>query len=212
MTIAPRMAPSRAAAESTANPKRRAAEIIDAAAAVFAEKSYHGTTTEDIAARLGIRQASLYYYVRSKEDALAQVCKIGVEGFLEFAQEIAANGQSAAERLAQIVGRHLGSNDIRPDYTKVFLAERQHLPAASRKSIGRSARAYEKVIEGLVREGVNSGELAANIDPRLATLALLGMCNEAAKWINTRRGAAVPATTAAFCQLILHGLVRRSES
>ena len=192
--------------------KRRAAEIIDAAAAVFAEKSYHGAATQDIAARLGMRQASLYYYLHSKEDALAQVCKLGVEGFLEFAQEIAARRHTAAERIAAIVGRHLGSNDVRPDYTKVFLTERQHLPMASRKAIGRSARAYEKVIEGVIREGVAAGEFAAGTNPRLATLALLGMCNEATKWIKTRRGASVPATTDAFCCLLLRGMATRSAS
>ena len=191
-------------------PKRRAAEIIDAAAAVFAEKSYYGAATQDIAARLGMRQASLYYYLHSKEDALAQVCKLGVEGFLEFAQEVAARRQTAGLRVAAIVSRHLGSNDVRPDYTKVFLTERQHLPAASRKAIGRSARAYEKVIEGVIREGVAAGEFAAGTNPRLATLALLGMCNEATKWIRTRRGASVPATTESFCDLLLRGLEKRS--
>lgn len=190
-------------------PKRRAAEIIDAAAAVFAEKSYYGAATQDIAARLGMRQASLYYYLHSKEDALAQVCKLGVEGFLEFAQEVAARRQTAGLRVAAIVSRHLGSNDVRPDYTKVFLTERQHLPAASRKAIGRSARAYEKVIEGVIREGVAAGEFAAGTNPRLATLALLGMCNEATKWIKTRRGANVPATTESFCGLLLWGLAAR---
>lgn len=195
-----------AAPASPSGPKRRAAEIIDAAAAVFAQKSYHGAATGDIAKRLGIRQASLYYYVRSKDDALTQVCKLGVEGFLDTARDIAARRQPAPERLAAIVARHLGSNDIRPDYTRVFLTERQHLPAASRKAIGRSARAYEKVIEGVIREGLAAGEFTPGIDARLATLALLGMCNEAVKWINTRRGASVPDTTAAFCSLLLNGL------
>ena len=193
-------------------PKRRAAEIIDAAAAVFAEKSYHGAATQDIAARLGMRQASLYYYLHSKEDALTQVCKLGVEGFLEFAQEIAARPDTAGARVAAIVARHLGSNDIRPDCTKVFLSERQHLPTASRQAIGRSARAYENVIEGVIRDGVAAGEFAADTNPRLATLALLGMCNEATKWIKTRRGASVPATTDAFCGLLWRGMATRSAS
>ncbi len=196
-------------AAAAASPKRRAAEIIDAAAAVFAEKSYHGTTTQDIAARLGIRQASLYYYVRSKEDALAQVCKLGVEGFLEFSEEIAGNGDSAAGRLAAIVRSHLAPIDVRPDYVKVFLTERQHLPKVRRKAISRTARAYEGVIEGVIRDGIRSGELAPATDPRLATLALLGMCNEATRWINTARGAGVEETARAFSRLLLDGLIRR---
>ena len=49
---------------------RRLDEIMQAAAKVFAERGYHGATTQDIADVLGIRQASLYYYFPSKEVAL----------------------------------------------------------------------------------------------------------------------------------------------
>ena len=42
-------------------------EAIRAAAAVFSEKGYHGASTREIAARIGIKQGSLYYYFKSKE-------------------------------------------------------------------------------------------------------------------------------------------------
>ena len=54
---------------------RRADAIVDAAANVFAERGYHGTTTQAIADVLGMRQASLYYYFPSKEAALELVCE-----------------------------------------------------------------------------------------------------------------------------------------
>src|SRR5271170_7201813 len=65
---------------------RRSPEIIDAAARVFADRGYHGATTQDIADVLGIRQASLYYYLPSKEVALEIVCTRGVEDFFKAAR------------------------------------------------------------------------------------------------------------------------------
>src|SRR5262249_62312629 len=65
------------------SPRRRAPEIIEAAARVFAERGFHGATTQDIADVLGIRQASLYYYFPSKEGALWLVCLQCVAGFFE---------------------------------------------------------------------------------------------------------------------------------
>ena len=65
---------------------RRADEIIDAAARMFAERGYHGTTTQAIADVLGMRQASLYYYFPSKEAALEEVCARGTDGFVEGAE------------------------------------------------------------------------------------------------------------------------------
>ena len=44
---------------------KREQEIIAAAAKVFNEKGYHAATTRDIAAEVGIQQATLYYYISS---------------------------------------------------------------------------------------------------------------------------------------------------
>jgi AcrR family transcriptional regulator len=60
---------------------KRDQEITDAAAKVFAERGFHGATTQDIADQLGIRQASLYYYFSTKDEALERVCLKGAEGF-----------------------------------------------------------------------------------------------------------------------------------
>ncbi|WP_221890878.1 TetR/AcrR family transcriptional regulator [Microbispora sp. KK1-11] len=51
--------------------ERRMSEILDAAAAVFAEQGYERTTTNAIAAAAGISPGSLYQFFRSKE-AVAQ--------------------------------------------------------------------------------------------------------------------------------------------
>src|SRR5215831_10243669 len=86
-----------------ASQRRRAPQIIEAAAHVFAERGFHGATTQDIADVLGIKQASLYYYFSSKEGALELVCLKGVEGFFEAAKAIARAPGSARERLGRLV-------------------------------------------------------------------------------------------------------------
>lgn len=53
----------------TAKWENRYREVLDAAAMAFAERGYLGASTRDIAERLGIRAASLYYYLPSKEAA-----------------------------------------------------------------------------------------------------------------------------------------------
>jgi TetR/AcrR family transcriptional regulator, cholesterol catabolism regulator len=165
-----------------ASPRRRAPEIIEAAARVFAERGFHGATTQDIADRLGIRQASLYYYLPSKEGALELVCLQGVSGFLETAKAIAAGPASAADKLIRLIKAHLAPLNGRGDFVRVFLNERQHLPAESRRRIGKLARGLERVFEEVLREGVRRGEFRADLDPRLAMLSILGMANAVASW------------------------------
>src|SRR6266536_921081 len=105
------------------SPRRRAPEIIDAAARVFAERGFHGATTQDIADVLGIRQASLYYYFPSKEVALEEVCALGAEGFFEAAAIIAAGSEPAPEKIRQLIEAHLSPLLDRRDFVKVFLNE-----------------------------------------------------------------------------------------
>jgi AcrR family transcriptional regulator len=49
---------------------RRKAEILEAAAKVFAEKGFHRTTTKDIAEAADIAEGTIYNYFDSKDDLL----------------------------------------------------------------------------------------------------------------------------------------------
>jgi len=132
-----------AARRSRSSARRRAPEIIEAAARVFAQRGFHGATTQDIADVLGIRQASLYYYFASKEEALELVCLQGVAGYFEVAKAIAAGPGTAADKLARLIKAHLSPLTDRSDFVRVFLHERQHLPAESRRRIGRWSRGLD---------------------------------------------------------------------
>jgi len=64
--------------------QRRKAEILAAAGEVFYQKGYHGASMQDIADRLEILKAGLYYYVDSKEDLLYQLAVQLTEEAFEF--------------------------------------------------------------------------------------------------------------------------------
>lgn len=188
------------------NQRRRASEILDAAAKVFAERGYHGASTQDVADVLGIRQASLYYYFPSKEIALELVCMKGVEGFFEAASEVAAKKISATEKVRGLVEAHLAPLLDRADFVKTFLNERQYLPPLSRKKVGKLSRAYEKVIEKVIAEGVVAGEFRKGINPRLMTLGLLGMCKSVSAWHGKEPGFSIPEVAAEYARIILGGI------
>ena len=191
--------------------RRRAPEIIDAAARVFAERGFHGATTQDIADVLGIRQASLYYYFPSKEGALELVCLHGVGGFFEVAKAIAAGPGTAAEKLSRLIKSHLSPLIDRSDFVRVVLNERQHLPAESRRRIGKWSRGLERVFEDVLKEGVRRGEFRPDLDTRLAALATLGMANTVASWFR-KEDVAVDRISAEFARLIADGVTKRPRN
>jgi AcrR family transcriptional regulator len=184
---------------------RRAGEIIEAAAKVFAERGYHGCSTQDIADVLKIRQASLYYYFPSKEVALELVCMRGVEGFYETEKAIAEGPGNATERLSGLIRAHISPLLDRGNFMKVFLTQRQFLPAHSRRKIRKVSRGIEAIFEAVLQQGQRSGEFRADLDTRLATLAILSVVNGCAAWYS-REQASIERIGGDFIALILHGI------
>lgn len=197
---------TKAAGKAGGNTHRRAAEILEAAAQVFARLGYHGASTQDIADVLGVRQASLYYYFPSKEAALENVCTRGVEDFYKAAQAIASGPGTAAEKLAGLIRSHIAPILDRGDFVKVFLTQRQFLPNESRRRIGRWSRQIEATFETVIKAGMKAGEFRDDLDPRLMTLAILGMANSVPSWYG-QEGASIERIGNQLVPLALHGVM-----
>ncbi len=194
------------------HPKRRSAAILDAAAEVFAARGFHGASTQDIADVLGIKQASLYYYFPSKEVALEEVCLRGAEGHLETAVSIAAASDTARNKIERLIAAHLAPLLDRRSYVRTFLNERQHLPTESRRRIGRLSRAYERLIEDVLKSGVRSGEFRTDLDCRLAALGLLGLINAVAAWYGKEPKTTLDRIVAEHTRLYLGGVTARRQN
>jgi AcrR family transcriptional regulator len=195
--------PGPPAARPVPGQKRRAAEMLNAAAKVFARRGYHGASTQDIADVLGIRQASLYYYFESKEAALEAVCADGVADYAERALAVQRGPGSASEKVAQLVFHHLAPMVERQDFTLVFLRERRFLPEPARKRIRRIERRYERIIQRVIDQGIAAREFHAGLDPRMATLALLGLGNSATAWYGREPGATLERISSAYIDLLV---------
>jgi TetR/AcrR family transcriptional regulator, cholesterol catabolism regulator len=197
--------------EPTPRWERRYREVLDAAATIFAEKGYAGASTRDIAERLGIRQASLYYYFPSKEAALAAICEIGVKDFIANLERIIAEPLPVADKLRAAIANHLAPLRTHPDadYVCVFLRHRRELPNGPRQTVAALAHAYQDLIERLFTDGVKSAELRADLDPHLATLALLGLCNSVITNRGIPRSSTVDAMIEEYSRIVIGGVVAR---
>jgi AcrR family transcriptional regulator len=87
-------------------------EILDAAGELFTTAGYTGTSTRTIAEAVGIRQASLYHYFKTKDDILCALLSQTVAPTLSFIPSLvgAEPAMTAAEHLhalAMFDGRQL---------------------------------------------------------------------------------------------------------
>jgi AcrR family transcriptional regulator len=186
---------------------------LGVAATAFAEKGYLGASTKDIADRLGIRAASLYYYFPSKEAALAAICELGVKDFIANLRGILARPVSSAEKLRAAVANHLMPLRTRPeaDYIRVFIRHRHELPDRPRRAVAALARDYQSLIERLFVEGIASGEFRGDLNPQLATLALLGLCNSVIAARALPRTLGIDDFIAEYSRIVIDGVLGHSD-
>jgi len=150
---------------------------IRAAASVFAEKGFHGACTKDIAERMGIKQGSLYYYFKSKEEALGEVCLFGIQDYVGHMAAIADSNQPFEAKLIATITSHLSSYRERNEALKVYNDERLYLPKARRSRLKELGSGYRQRLERIFEEGRISGAVRQSVDCHFAAQAVIGMCN-----------------------------------
>jgi AcrR family transcriptional regulator len=150
-------------------------EILDAAAGLFVSQGLAATTTRQIAERVGIRQASLYYHFAGKDEILLELLTQSVRPSLQAAAMLESRCRddpaAGLYALALTDVRTLTSAphniatlylmpEVQGEEFASFRAERSQLQAAygrlGRAAAGRAARLDEALIATLVMQVVES--------------------------------------------------------
>ncbi|MEM7083873.1 MAG: TetR/AcrR family transcriptional regulator [Pseudomonadota bacterium] len=150
---------------------------IRAAASVFAEKGFHGATTRDIAGRLGIQQGSLYYYFSSKEEALHEVCLLGLSDYAARMQSIVESNQPFAAKLLASVTSHLSCYRENNEALKVYNDERLYLPKEKRSTLKALGSGYRQALEDILLVAQSDGDVGSSVNCRMGAQSIIGLCN-----------------------------------
>lgn len=115
---------------STAETTRR--RVLDAAVELFTEHSYAGTSVRDIAERVGMTKASLYYHFASKEALLTALAEPVIGELDACARAAEAGGADPAELIRRLVdlfddNRHLMRGMLHDASARRVLLEGQHM-------------------------------------------------------------------------------------
>ena len=126
---------------------------------------------------MGIKQGSLYYYFKSKEEALGEVCLFGIQDYVQHMDTIAASDQPFEAKLIATLTSHLSSYRERNEALKVYNDERLYLPEERRYRLKELGSDYRQKLEGIFENGKESGAVKQSVDCHFAAQAVIGMCN-----------------------------------
>jgi AcrR family transcriptional regulator len=190
----------------------REQEIIATAARVFQEKGYHAATTRDIAAAVGIQQASLYYYVASKEELLYLVVREPIMQLYAQVEAIVKADVPARVKIERGLQAHLAAFDDNYPHMFVFLQEWHNVVPALQDKLRDFPQRYQRLWEEILRQGRIMGELRADLDITATTFMILGMCNWMYRWYRKGGRLDTGALARQYASAILDGLVARPAS
>lgn len=181
-------------------------QIIQAALTLFREKGFHATTTQEIITAAGCSKGGFYHHFPHKDDLLYLAHETFIDYELNCAFRVVARPGSPREKLAAIMMDLVESiAKFQPQVT-VFFQERHVLSSEKFSLVKQKRDEYVRIVQGVVREGIDSGHFRQDMEPELVTLALFGMCNWTYQWYRPEGRLTPREIGEQFCSLFLKGL------
>jgi AcrR family transcriptional regulator len=148
--------------------------LYEAAVELIAEQGFSATTVDDIALRAKVAKGTVYYNFASKTALFEELLRHGI-GLLTDAFREAVAGLPPREAVAALVRTQLEYIRRYQAFAQLLLSEmwrtnrewQQTLILLREQAIG--------VIAETVQAGVDSGDLPADLDVRVASSALFGV-------------------------------------
>jgi TetR/AcrR family transcriptional regulator len=157
------------------------ADILAAAARLFAEQGFPATSMNQVADACGVAKPTLYHYFQDKQELLAQICDSHVHALLKLVEEVKAQQLPPDAQLRTLIERftraYAGAQAQHRVLTSEirFLAdaERERLLDVERRVVNEFAEALS-----LVRPELRDARLHKPL-----TMLLFGMINWTFTWL-----------------------------
>ena len=158
-------------------------DILEAAAALFAERGYAATSVRDIGERVGLLGGSLYHYIKSKEALFIRIHDIA----LQMAEDrIRAAIAPLSDPWARLEAACVTMLEIQLDpnsLTMPLMNDFASAPAEIRERLIRQRDTFERTF----RELVAALPLDPALDPSVYRLLLLTLLNNVSDWYRPGR-------------------------
>jgi AcrR family transcriptional regulator len=158
--------------EPPSNSPRRQ-QVIDAAAAIFSRMGFHGASTRAIADMLGMKVASLYFHIESKDDALEEICVLGTQRTKGYLEQALDEHDELADRIRRFFGLLREDYVANADYVNVSIHEGRYLTANAKARLAAVSRAFRNELDAMLEAAARAGELHPGITPRQARFMVI---------------------------------------
>jgi len=182
----------------------RKEEIINTATKLFKEKGYSAVTMRDLAKAMGIKAASLYNHINSKQDILTDIIISLAEEFTNGMQKVRLSDVSSIEKLKLIVELHVniteqntyGMASLNNDW--MHLEEQLDYYLELRHN-------YEDDFRSILKEGMQNHEII-NSNLEIILFSMLSTLRSLYLWIPKKEDLNTADLTQDLSHLLINGI------
>ena len=181
---------------------------LQAAARLFREQGYSGTSLRDIARVAGMLPGSLHYRYATKEDILAALMERAIDRLIEGITAAVAATPDPLERLRLAIVEHVRILLSREDSVYVLLYDWRSLSPGVERAITRHRKRYEQFADELIAQAAAHVPVQPGVDLYLLRQFGFGAANWVAQWFDPK-GPYTPEQIAdAFFRYLTLGTLR----
>lgn len=157
--------------DSTSGTKQ---QIVEVARELLSEGGYHNASLSDIAAKVGITKAALYYHFPSKTDIYAAVLE-SVRADMESLLQNALAEKDPKRRLLVIIDDYLSFWTREMNVLSILVGKLSLEEMSLRDSFLRMREEVRALIEPVVAEAFNESPVLKNVDASVMTMLITAM-------------------------------------
>ncbi len=181
--------------------------LLEAATTLFDERGYHATSVESIVSAAGVTKGAFYHHFGGKEDILMQIQDDYIDNRLRNCEKIMASTQDPRERLRELIHEALVGIEKYRAQVSIFMQERRFLTGPEFAPIKAKRDQVDAFYVSVVQQGIDEGVFDPELDPRIVSFSILGMCAWALTWYRPTGRMSVRDVADQMASLVLSGAV-----
>jgi AcrR family transcriptional regulator len=209
------MSPRRRDAEGTTSARAvRRAELLAAAAEVFAERGYAATTVREVADAAGILGGSLYYHFDSKESMVEEILSTFLGDMWAGFDRVLGAGLGARQTLEALIAESFRCVDQHRHAVMIYQKESRYLAASWARFgfLADSWRRHQDMWLDLLERGVAEGDFRADLDKALVYRFIRDAVWVAASWYQPGERLSPADVAKQYLAMVLEGIQATPQS
>lgn len=184
--------------------QKKREQIIKEAAFLFKQKGYSATSMRELAEQVGMEAASLYNHIRSKDEILEEICFNVANEYVAHIGIIEEMEASTTDKLKELISLHVRMIITGPNEVSVANNDWKNLSDTKKELYKQVRKGYEKRIGGLIREGMQRGEIR-EVQVSVALFTLLSSLRWIELWYKPERDVTPAQLEKDLTTLLLEG-------